>query len=907
MQARNGSDTVAPARGGPRPWHALSVAETLNLLGTKESGLSSAEAAARLGQTGPNTLPESAPATVAQIFLRQFKNPLVYILLAAAALAVAMRDIEDALFILAVLLVNALLGGYQEARAEKSSRSLQKLLHRRATASRDGEVVELDARQLVPGDIVWLESGDRVPADIRLIGARGLELDESLLTGESAAVLKDSAWQGDEHTPLADRRNLLFAGSTVAHGRSRGIVVSTGSSTAVGRLAADVLEARPGNPPLVERMERFSRWIGLLVLAAALVLVAIGVLVRGYGIGEMLMFAVALAVSAIPEGLPVALTVALAVASYRMSRRGVIVRRLAAVEGLGSCTLIASDKTGTLTVNELTARRIRLPDGTTFEVTGEGFRPEGEVILAGAPVDLLEQPKLGELVRAAVLCNEAELHRHGNHWRWRGDPTEIALLTMAHKLGAGRERMLDAHPEINAIAFEPERRYAASFHRIDSRLQVVVKGAPERIAEMCANTDEAAEMLAAAESMAAAGYRVLAFAQGDAPAGSDSAQAPPEPAGLKILGLVGMIDPLRSGVREAVAAALAAGVGTIMVTGDHPSTALAIARDLGLASRAEEVVTGAQLERDPSRLRELIDKAKVFARVSPHQKLQLVEAAKAQGRYVAVTGDGVNDAPALRVANIGVAMGRGGTDVARDAAEIVITDDHYATIVAGIEEGRVAYDNVRKVIYLLISTGAAEVVLVALAIGFGTPVPLLPVQLLWLNLVTNGIQDVALAFEPSEGGVLERPPRPPREPIFDRPMVQRTLAGALTMAGVGFAVFAWALDHGRTEEAARNYLLLLMVLFENLHVFNARSETISVLRLSPLRSPIVMAAVAGALAVHTLVLYLPWGRRLLETGPVAPSAWTMLLIAASSVVVVMELHKAYWKRAVARTRRDATT
>jgi magnesium-transporting ATPase (P-type) len=879
-------------------WHSVRRDELLRTLGAGEAGLTSSEAAERFRLYGPNRLPEQPPPTLAHSFARQFRNPLIYILGIAAAIAAMVGDLKDSLFILAVLLINAILGSYHESRAEKSSRALQKLLRIRASVSRDGEVSDINAEQLVPGDLVWLESGNRVPADIRLLGARGLEVDESLLTGESVAVLKDPDWLGDAQTPMGDRRNMVFAGSMIAHGRSNGVVVATGAATAVGRVAADVLGADSGRPPLVERMERFSRRIGVAVVAAALLVGALGVLAHGYGVPEMLIFAIALAVSAIPEGLPVALTVALAVASHRMSRRGVIIRRLAAVEGLGSCTLIASDKTGTLTVNELTVKQIRLPGGEVFEVTGQGFAPEGQVLLAGLPADTLEHPGLAELARAAVLCNEGDLHVHAPGWAWRGDPTDIALLSMAHKLGCKRALALEQHPLINSIAFEPERRYAASFHPIDGRLQTLVKGAPERVAQACADGTEAQRLLALAEEMAEAGFRVLAFAKGDAPHGLDSAAAPPDPSGLAVLGLVGMIDPLRPGVREAVAAAKAAGVSTIMVTGDHPSTALAIARDLGLVVE-RAVVTGADLlESDAARLASLIGKGVVYARVSPHQKLQIVQAAQASGHFVAVTGDGANDAPALRAANIGVAMGKSGTDVAREAAELVITDDHYATITAGIEEGRIAYDNIRKVIYLLISTGAAEVVLVGLAIAAGMPLPLLPAQLLWLNLVTNGIQDVALAFEPGEDRILQRPPRPPGEAIFNRLMIERTLVAAALMGCVGFVAFQWMLQHGWSEGSARNGLLLLMVLFENVHIFNCRSESISALRISPRRSPLLMGGALIAFLVHVSMLYVPAGQALLGTEPVSASTWGVLIVAALSILLVMELHKLYWNRFV---------
>jgi magnesium-transporting ATPase (P-type) len=572
----------------------------------------------------------------------------------------------------------------------------------------------------------------------------------------------------------------------------------------------------------------------------------------------------------------------------------VIVRRLAAVEGLGSCTLIATDKTGTLTCNELTVREVRLPDGGSFAVTGEGYAPTGQVQADGQPVTGGRHGGLESLARAAVLCNEADLHRQDAGWAWRGDPTDIALLSFAHKLGLQREAELDRHPQVNQIPFEPEHRFAATYHRVDGATQVFVKGAPERVLAMC-GAASAGDWHEAAAALAARGCRVLALAVGPAPVNLHAVDTPPWPEGLTFLGLVGMIDPLRPGVREAVAACRTAGILVCMVTGDHPVTALAIARDLGLAERPEEVVTGTDLEgMSPDDLQDAVGRVRVFARVAPGQKLELVDAARQAGHFVAVTGDGVNDAPALRHANIGVAMGRSGTDVAREAAELVISDDNFATIVAGVEEGRVAYGNVRKVIYLLISGGAAEVVALGLAVAAGLPLPLLPVQLLWLNLVTNGLQGVALAFEPKVGDVLRRPPRPPTEPIFDRLMIQRMAIAAVVMGGVGFATFWWALRQGWGEPAARNVLLLLMVLFLNVHIGNSRSETTSAFRLSPLRAPLLFGTAVGTLLLHILAMYLPLGQELLRTQAVSLETWVTLFVLSLTVVVAIEVHKWLW-------------
>jgi len=896
-ERRQGGDPAAGSRD-PRPWHALSGEGVLAEFDASPGGLTAAQAAARLERYGPNRLPRAAGAPWWRVLLRQFAGPLIFILAIAAGLSLAIGEGTDAAFIAAVLLINALIGGSQEWRAERSAQALRRLLQFRAVVERDREAREVDADAVVPGDILWLESGNRVPADGRLLTAVGLEADESLLTGESLPVAKSAAWLGAPATALADRLNMVHAGTAVVHGRAKAVVTATGAASSAGRLAIDVLGAPAGRPPLLLRLDRFSRMVGIASLFAAALAALIGIVGQGRPAGEMAIFAVALAVAVVPQGLPVSMTIVLAVASARMARRGVIVRRLGAVEGLGSCTLIASDKTGTLTCNELTVREVRLPDGRRFSVTGEGFEPRGEVRPVDGELDAAGRDALLALARAAALCNEADLHERDGSWSWRGDPTDVALLSLAHKLGLVREATLDAFPELNRIAFEPERRYAASFHRVGGAVRVFVKGAPECVLPMCAETDggtRPAPAVSIAEDMAAAGRRVLALAEGTLSEDLDPAMVPPQPRGLRLLGFVGMIDPLRSGVTGAIKACRDAGIGVCMVTGDHPTTALAISRELGLADDPEHVVMGDSIETDSDEeVRAAMERARVFARVAPHQKLRIVQSAQASGHFVAVTGDGANDAPALRAANIGVAMGRGGTDIARDAADLVISDDNFATIVAGVEEGRIAYDNVRKVIYMLVSTGAAEAVITVAAIALGMPLPLLPAQLLWLNLVTNGIQDVALAFEPGEQGVLRRRPRPPREPIFNRLMVERTIVAALVTGGVCLGAFRWMLEQGWSEPAARNALLLLMVLFENIHLGNCRSETRSALVLSPLRSPILLAGTIGALLVHVLAMHLPGLRHVLETSPVSAETWLALLGLALTVFVAMELHKLTW-------------
>lgn len=838
-------------------------------LSSSPEGLTRQEAARRLEAEGPNVLPVQPPTPLWVLLGRQFLSPLIAVLIVAGLVSLATGDVKDAFFIGLVLIINAVIGGFQEWKAEKGTQALRKMLKVRATVVRDNHNTEIEASEIVRGDIVLLESGARVPADMRLVSAHGLEIDESLLTGESLAVFKDPGHVSEEDTATGDRLEMSYAGSVVIRGRGRGLVVATGASTVVGKLASDLTGVDKGKPPLVVRMEKFTRVIALVVVVAALAVSLLGVMLHGFTLKEMFFFSVALAVSAIPEGLPVSMTVALAVATHRMARRGVLVRQLSAVEGLGSCTMVASDKTGTLTQNQLTVQQLHRTGKTTLEV---------------GP-DLPRDADLVPLLEAAVLCNEGEVFQENGQWVHHGDPTDVALLLLGQKGGLERPALLQAHPLVEQVPFEPELKYAATYHQGSEGLWVAVKGAPETVAAFC---KDAPDDLVEAEEMGRQGLRVLALARG-------SVSQPGRLEGLHFLGYVGMIDPLRPGVKESVARCQKAGMSVIMITGDHPVTALAIGRELGLAQEESEVATGPSLlDKSPQELSDLTRQIKVFARIDPGQKLQLVEAAQRAGHYVAVTGDGVNDAPALRTANIGVAMGKSGTDVAREAADLVITDDNFSTIVHGVEEGRIAYSNLRKVIFLLISTGAAEIVLVALAVFKGVPLPLSPAQLLWLNLVTNGVQDKALAFEPADGDPLEEAPRPSGESIFNRIMIERTLVAALTMGVTGFLAFTWMLENGWREHEARNYLLLLMVFFEIAHLGNCRSETRSALVTPPWRNPFLMVGSLLALLLQMMVMNVSWGQSVLSTQPVAFQHGLALLGISASIVVVMELHKFSW-------------
>ena len=615
--------------------------------------------------------------------------------------------------------------------------------------------------------------------------------------------------------------------------------------------------------------------------------------------------AVALAVSVIPEGLPVALTVALAIGMHRMAKRNVIVRRLLAVEALGSCTFIATDKTGTLTVNQLTVRRITFANGETWSVSGEGMIPEGIVHTPRGTPTTDEQAMLERLCLAAILTNEAFLGRNEDGWTHQGDAVDISLLVVAHKIGLVREEAVTAFPELATIPYESENAYSASLHSMNQQPIALVKGAFEKLLPMCTtmampDSDtpiDAARIETQANLLASEGYRVLALASGPITLTGGEVFSEEHLKELTLNGLVGIIDPLRTEVKAAVATCNNAGIKVAMITGDHPATALAIARELNLAHEAGQVVTGPQLTKAiaDGEIDKLTPHTSVFARVGPHQKLYIVESLQRNGHFVAVSGDGVNDAPALRAAQVGVAMGKSGTDVARETADLVVTDDNFASIVAGIEEGRVAYANVRKVVFLLVSTGAAELVLFTLALLWGLPLPLIAVQLLWLNLVTNGIQDVALAFEPAEGHELSRPPRSPKEAIFNRLMIERVVVSALVIGLVAFLLFQWLLARGFSLDEARNGTLLLMVLFENVHVFNSRSETFSAFRHNLLRNKILLIGTVTAQLVHIAAMYTPWIKDVLLIQPVSLEHWLELLGLALTVLVAMELHKWWWR------------
>ncbi|PKH06184.1 HAD-IC family P-type ATPase [Moritella sp. Urea-trap-13] len=862
--------------------------------------LTGEQAEKNLTKFGPNILPESKPPNIGIVFLRQFKSPFIYVLLVAAVLSFFLGQKINAFFILVVLFINAVIGTFQEYSAERAASALKKMVPSYATVIRNNKPIKIHSQDVVLDDLVQLVPGDKVPADILLCTNNGLQIDESMLTGESVAAyksVKQPLGRGIENglakaDSITGQNQCCFAGTVVMRGRGSGHVTATGINTEIGKITTDV-EGQQTKPPLLQRIEAFTLRItyGILILITFIFIIT---LLRGDELGSVFLLAVALAVSAIPEGLPAAITVALAIGMLRMAKRQVIIRNLLAVEALGSCTYIASDKTGTLTVNEMTIQHIWLADGCQYQVSGEGVDVQGEIRAINGqdnnrPVELL--------TLAGLLANEAYLEKTESGWSGQGDMVDVAFLVLAAKYGIDYKEAQALYPELAQIPYESERAYCASINRYQGKSCIFVKGSVETLLEMCGNDDTKPAIAQQANTLASKGYRVLGLAYGYIDEDVNGITVKPEDAlhDLNFAGMVGMIDPLRPDVKNAVEKCKAARINVAMITGDHPITALALAVQAGIADKSMSAITGLQLnaayELGPDKFSECVHSTNVFARVSPHQKKQIIEQIMNDGDFVAVTGDGVNDAPALKHAHVGIAMGLRGTDVARESADIILTDDHFTSIVQGILQGRIVYNNIRKVIYLLISTGAAEILLVMFSLLFGTPLPLLPLQLLWLNLVTNGIQDKALAFEPEEGSELDQPARSPNEAIFNHRMIERVVVTAIVMGSLAFVLFKWQIDQGVSEFDARNVTLLLMVLFENVHVLNSRSERLSIFKQYFFGNKLLLFGMLAAQGVHIAAMYTPGLQTLLQIKPVSFAQWSSLLGIALLLIGVDELHK----------------
>ena len=883
--------TQAPGDEAPPapPWHALPVEQVLARLACDPaSGLSAAEVAQRRAQGGANTLPEPPRRSTLAIFARQFKSPLIYILFVAALLAMALSHYGDAVVILLVVLVNALIGAFQEGRAERSMASLRRLSALHVRVLRGGHETAIEARELVPGDLLLLAAGDAIGADARLIEEAQLQVAEAALTGESVPVSK-AVPALYEATGLADRHNMVFSGTYATAGRGRAVVVAIGTQTEVGRIAGLTETATEPKTPLEQRIEQFGRWLVVAALLLFVTVVALGLL-RELPLTEVLMVAISQMVSMVPEGLPVAMTIALAVGMQRMAGRGAIIRRLSAVETLGSTTVICTDKTGTLTRNEMTVSRLWLPGGLEVSVSGIGYAPEGKLSADDAA--------LVPLLQAAALCNDAQLlppDETRTQWSVQGDPTEGALIVLAAKAGVDLGNLTRDAPREAELPFDSDTKMMATRHCFaDAPRRVFIKGAPEALLSLCAADGAAAIQAArtAAEAMAERALRVLAFAVVDDDPLDVGAGFCALAGQARLLGLVGQIDPPREEVKAAVTECRAAGIRPVMVTGDHKLTGLAIARELGIARDGDRAVDGAELERmDEAGLRNGLDRIAVFARVHPAQKLRIVEALQARGEVVAMTGDGVNDAPALARADVGVAMGITGTEVAKSAAKIIITDDNFSTIVGAVEQGRVVYGNLKKVILYLFATSIDEVVLLLLALLGGYPLPLAAVQILWINIVTEGTLTVNLVMDPPDGDEMKRVPVPKGDWLVDRTMLGRVLLMSTAAVLVTFGWFVWRLGQEVPIELVRTETFTLLAMCQWFNVLNCQSATRSALALGLLKNPWLLGGLSLSILLQALVLYAPPMNTLFYTVPLTPASLLPLAALASSVLWAEELRK----------------
>ncbi|MDP1708074.1 MAG: cation-transporting P-type ATPase [Gammaproteobacteria bacterium] len=891
-----------PAPAHAPVWHSQPLAEALLALSTQAStGLGWQEAARRLAQYGHNSLPAPKRRGPWLRFVLQFHNPLIYVLLVAGTITFALKDYVDAGVIFGVVLINAVIGFVQEGKAEKALEAVGAMLARHATVLREGERHQIDAALLVPGDIVLLESGVRVPADLRLVRVKNLRVNEAALTGESVPVDKSTEPVANDSS-IGDRACMAYSGTVTSFGQAHGLVVGTGQATEIGRIGTLVGEVRTLATPLTRRLDQFARQITLFILAVGLLTFLYGHFVREMPLLEIFLAVVGLAVAAIPEGLPAIVTIVLAIGTRVMAHNHAIVRRLPAVETLGSVTVICSDKTGTLTRNEMTAVRVMLPT-RTLEVSGTGYAPEGGFHSDGLATDAAQDDALQGLARCALLCNDAHLkHVAESGWHLVGDPTEGALLTLARKAGLEPLAASAATPRVDEIPFESEHRFMATLHHDHAgHTFVLLKGAPERVLDLCLQDGSGQPLDRAAwearmEDAAAAGQRVLALAYCDMPAGTTALSMADITRRFTLLGLTGLIDPPREEAIAAVAECQRAGLRVKMITGDHAVTAAAIGRQLGL--NADRALAGdAVAALDDAALRRCALETDVFARASPEHKLRLVAALQAQGELVAMTGDGVNDAPALKAADIGVAMGHKGTDAAREAADLVLTDDNFATIARAVREGRVVFDNIKKSLLFILPTNGGQAGVILLAVFAGLALPVTAGQILWVNMVTAVTLALALAFEPGEPGVMRRPPRRPSEPLITRLLAARIAYVSLLMIAVTFTVFEWELARGSSLEVARTAAVNMLVVGELVYLFNVRHFTATAFTRDILTAnPVAFWMSVLLIAFQLLFTYTPPMQQVFHTAALDTTSWLIILALGLGKFLAVEAEKAVLRR-----------
>ncbi len=891
-----------------RPWHALDPAEIFRLLDTDpKSGLHETQAAERLQKYGPNELKIAGSKPAWLRFLLQFHQPLIYILIVASLVTAVLGEWVDSGVIIGIVIINAFVGFIQEARAENALNALARTLESFAEVIREGEKRQIPSHLLVPGDIVLLAAGDRVPADLRLFATRELQVDESALTGESIPVSK-TVEPLPEETDLATRSNMAYASTLVTGGFATGVVVATGMNTEVGRISGLIASADDLQTPLTKKIAEFSRVLLFAILFLAAVTFLVGWL-RGQPVIDVFMAAVALAVGAIPEGLPAAVTVVLSIGVARMAKRRAIIRRLPAVETLGSVTVICSDKTGTLTKNQMTVQAIIAGDAR-YEVSGTGYAPQGRIVRMDKPEDNPGSALL-ECLRAGLLCNDSRVYQKDGRWEIYGDPTEAALIVAAVKGGLDAKEEERRFPRIDTMPFDSKYQYMATLHEDlrTGRKIAYIKGAVEKIFQRCSkamNQDgellpfDIGVQLQNVERLTVRGLRVLAFAMIEFDADKIHIDHTDLEKGLVFLGIQGMIDPPRPEAITAVQICKKAGIEVKMITGDHPVTAAAIAEQIGIGCRKEglpRVITGKELsEFNEDELRDLLEDVSVFARATPEQKIRIVRALQAKNHVVAMTGDGVNDAPALKQADIGVAMGLTGTDVAREAADMVLTDDNFSSIEAAVEEGRGVFDNLTKFIVWTLPTNLGEGLVLLVAILFGMTLPILPVQILWINMTTAGFLGLTLAFEPKEPGIMDRAPRNPEEPILNKILSLRILlVGALLLVGA-FGLFELAMNQGATLEQARTVAVNAFIFMELFYLFNCRSLHHSIGSLGIFSNPWIFGGMITMTLVQLCYTYLPAMNTLFKSAPIPPDFWVGITGAGFATFLLVELEKHIRKR-----------
>jgi len=859
-----------------KPYHSMDVMEAARLLNTDlKKGLSSDEAKERFEKYGPNELREKKRITLFQMFLNQFKDFLVVILIAATVVSALLGEITDAVVILAIVVLNATLGVIQESKAEKALESLKKLASPMAKVIRDGKSIEIPASQLVPGDLVLLEAGNFVPADLRLVETVNLKIEEAALTGESVPVEKKAEVVLREDINLGDRINLAFMGSLVTYGRGKGIVVATGMETEIGIIAGMLEEYEEEATPLQRNLEQFGKILGIVSLGICAVIFVLG-LIRGIPVFEMFMTSVSLAVAAIPEGLPAVVTIVLALGMHRMIRKNAVIRKLPAVETLGAATIICSDKTGTLTQNQMTVVEF-FAKGRRYKVSGEGYKPFGDILYQDQKVDVSDDDVLKKLFTASALCNDAELYNEEGKWGILGDPTEGALVVLAKKAGFSKEELNTLYPREFEIPFDSDRKRMTTIHKVEGRYQAFVKGAPDVILSLCnyilldegvlpLNEEMKEQILEENRAMASKALRVLAVAYRRLDILPETISSEEVEKDLIFIGLLGMFDPPRPEVIEAVRVCKEAGIKPVMITGDHKDTAVAIASEIGILRPGGRVLTGAELSKmTDEELETIVEDVDVYARVSPEHKMKIVKALKNRGHVVSMTGDGVNDAPALKRADIGVAMGITGTDVAKQSSDMILMDDNFASIVSAVKEGRIIFSNIRKFVFYLLSCNFGEILVIFTGMLLNLPVILKPIQLLWLNLVTDSFPALALGMEAGERDIMKIPPRSPKEGIINREMkwnmtVQSPIIAAATLFSfiVGFKIY-------KDENVARTFAFTTLITSELLRAYAARSERYSVFSIGFFSNRFMVLSTLISFILLLAAIYVPFLRPIFYT------------------------------------------